>query len=300
MSSDPELPRAAALRRGHGLRAPCEDRAPGHRSGLLPRTRAELYIGQLGILKAGGAFACIDPAFPDWQVQTVLASSGAVAVLTDQAGAGRLRALGTTVPLLDIVDGDARPGPAGMAVTEPALLAPRHLAYLVYTSGTTGQPKGVMIEHRSIVNLVEGDLATLGVTPHDRVAQNSSPAYDSSIEETWFALAAGATLVVMDEDAVRLGPDLVAWLRRERITMFCPPPTLLRSTGCVDPAATLPELRLLHPGGEALAPDVADLWAPGRRLVNDYGPTETTVTAWSSVPGSRMLPTPTCCASRIR
>ena len=136
-----------------------------------------------------------------------------------------------------------------------------------------------MIEHRSIVNLVRGDLQTLGVSPDDRVAQNSSPAYDSSIEETWFALAAGATLVLMDEETTRLGPDLVPWLRRERITMFCPAPTLLRTTGCEDPERELPELRFVHPGGEALTTDVADRWARGRRLVTDYGPTEATVTA---------------------
>jgi non-ribosomal peptide synthetase component F len=117
----------------------------------------------------------------------------------------------------------------------PAWLTPANLAYLIYTSGTTGRPKGVMIEHRSIVSLVQGDVATLGVTPDDRVAQNSSSAYDSSIEETWFALAVGATLVVMDDETVRLGPDLPAWLRRERITMFCPPPTMLRATGSSDP-----------------------------------------------------------------
>src|SRR5205823_10305788 len=132
---------------------------------------------------------------------------------------------------------------------------------------------------RGIVNLVAGDLESLGVMPQDRVGQNSSSAYDSSVEEAWFALAAGATLVVMDDETTRLGPDLVAWLRRERVTMFCPPPTLLRTTGCDDPERELPDLRLLHVGGEALTPDVAERWAPGRCLINDYGPTECTVTA---------------------
>ena len=99
------------------------------------------------------------------------------------------------------------------------------------------------------------------------------------MEETWFALAAGATLVVMDDETTRLGPDLIPWLRRERITMFCPPPTLLRATGSDDPEHDLPDLRLVHVGGEALPRDVAERWAPGRILVNDYGPTECTVTA---------------------
>ena len=73
----------------------------------------------------------------------------------------------------------------------------------------------------------------------------------------------GATLVVMDDDAVRLGPDLVPWLRRERITVFCPPPTLLRMTACEDPARELPDLKLLYVGGEELPPDVAYASVPG-------------------------------------
>ena len=64
--------------------------------------------------------------------------------------------------------------------------------FLLYTSGTTGKPKGVMIEHAAIANLVRGDLATFPTAPGDRVAQNSSCAYDSSVEEIWMALAAGA------------------------------------------------------------------------------------------------------------
>jgi non-ribosomal peptide synthetase-like protein len=246
---------------------------------LLPRTTEHLYAAQLATLRVGAAFACLDPAFPDGQIQTVLDDADPVVVLTDTAGRERLLRLETSAPIVDVTQSSEEEVDGLGTMTAPAWLAPDSLAYLIYTSGTTGQPKGVMIEHRSIVNLVQGDLATLGITPDDRVAQSSSPAYDSSIEETWFALAAGATGVVMDDETVRLGPDLTAWLQRERITMFCPAPTLLRSMSCRDPVRELPHLRFLHPGGEALAQDVADKWAPGRSLMNDYGPTETTVTA---------------------
>jgi non-ribosomal peptide synthetase-like protein len=257
---------------------------------LLPRDSERPYAAQLGIMKAGAAFACVDPSFPDRQIQTVVDDAEPVAILTDEAGRARLARLRTTAPILDIGAITARSPSAAPETVRPARSSPTDLAYLIYTSGTTGAPKGVMIEHRSIVNLVRGDIATLGVTAEDRVAQNSSSAYDSSIEETWFALAVGATLVVMDDETVRLGPDLPAWLRRERITMFCPPPTLLRATGCANPEQELPDLRLLHPGGEALTQDVADRWARNRRLVNDYGPTEATVTALRAViaPGQRV------------
>ncbi|MBI5851014.1 MAG: AMP-binding protein [Planctomycetes bacterium] len=75
-----------------------------------------------------------------------------------------------------------------------------------------------------------------------------------------------------------LGPDLVAWLRAERITVLCPPPTQLRTMGCDDPSRELPDLRLVYAGGEALPQDLADRWSAGRRFVNGYGPTECTVT----------------------
>ena len=246
---------------------------------LLPRDSEHVYAAQLGALKAGAAFTCVDPVFPDGQVQTIIEDAQPVAVVTDAAGCERLARLGTRVRTLDVREVAAQSTP----VATPEWLTPANLAYLIYTSGTTGRPKGVMIEHRSIVSLVEGDVATIGVTAEDRVAQNSSSAYDSSIEETWFAFAVGATLVVMDDETVRLGPDLPAWLRHEGITMFCPPPTMLRATGCADPARELPNLRLLHPGGEALSQDIADRWAVGRRVVNDYGPTETTITALRAV-----------------
>jgi len=136
-----------------------------------------------------------------------------------------------------------------------------------------------MIEHRNIVNLVASDIAELKLTSDDRVAQNSSAVHDSSVEEIWMAFTVGATLVVLDEDAARLGPDLAPWLRNQRITAFCPTPTLLRSTACEHPETELPELALTYTGGEAVPQDLADRWSGGRRLLNGYGPTECTVTA---------------------
>ena len=247
---------------------------------LASRASYLAYAAQLGVLKAGAAYTCIDPAFPDEQLREILADADAVALLADTAACERVRHLGLHVPVvIDLAEAaavertDRTTGPA------PAWLTPRTLAYVIYTSGTTGRPKGVMIEHGSIANLVSANLDTFELGPGDRVAQSSSMAYDSSVEEIWMAFAAGATLVVIDEDTARLGPDLVAWLQRESINVFSPPPTLLRATGCLDPASALPDLRLLYVGGEALPEDLARRWAPGRQFVNGYGPTEATVTA---------------------
>jgi non-ribosomal peptide synthetase-like protein len=243
---------------------------------LLPRTSPVLHVAQLAVLKAGGAFTCLDPSFPPERMQEIVADADAALVLADAAGQARLAGFAKAgVRLLDPAAMLAAPQPdAGL----PDDLDPGRLAYVIYTSGTTGRPKGVMIEHGSIANLVGSDIGEFGLTPEDRVVQGSSAAYDSFLEESWLAFAAGATLVVMDDETARLGPDLVAWLRMERATVFCPPPTLLRSTGCARPAEALPELRLLYVGGEALPRDIADTWSVNRRLVNGYGPTECAVT----------------------
>jgi len=250
---------------------------------LLPRTSQYLFASQLAVLKAGAAYTCIDTGSPDEQVRDILRDSEAVALLTDDEGRSRANSFGydfeKAFDVEEIVSRVDDRTSASLDSSTRDWLTPNSLAYVIYTSGTTGRPKGVMIEHRSITNLVASDIAEFNLKPGDRVAQNSSSAYDSSIEETWLALAAGATAVILDDETVRLGPDLVDWLRRERINVLCPPPTLLRTLGCENPETDLPDLAVLYVGGEALTSDVADRWAKGRLLVNGYGPTECAVTS---------------------
>ena len=186
---------------------------------LLPRDSELLYAAQLAVLMAGAAYACIDPTFPEERIRALLADCEPVALLTDKRGRERVRAAMDPSVVLDaraLADDDVT------AVDEsapPLWLGPSSLAYVIYTSGTTGTPKGTLIEHAGIVNLVMSDCDEFGLGPGDRIAQHSSAVYDSSVEESWLALAAGATLVVLDDDTVRLGPDLPAWLRTSPSTM---------------------------------------------------------------------------------
>jgi len=241
---------------------------------LLPRSSPFLIAAQFAVLECGAAYMCLDTAFPDARIDELLRDSAAILLLTDGESAHRITATTTVINVAGLA------GAPGAPAEPSSWLTPESLAYTIYTSGTTGQPKAVMIEHRAIVNLIASDLEYFRLAPGARIAQSSSSAYDSSVEETWLALSAGATLVVMDDDTARLGPDLISWLRDERITVFCPPPTLLRAMGCEDPQAELPDLRLLYVGGEALPQDLADRWATPRiQLINGYGPTECAVTA---------------------
>ncbi|MFM8643602.1 MAG: AMP-binding protein, partial [Phycisphaerales bacterium] len=253
----------------------------------MARTDPRLYAAMLGAMRAGCAYCAIDPSFPDRQAAEVVRDARAGAIV---GPAGRVRAIADAGGVATWIDPDAvcaiesseevriDTGADHHGDADATPIAPDSLAYVIYTSGTTGKPKGVEIEHRSLLNLVAGDVEAFGLGPRDRVAQGSSASYDSSVEEMWLAWAAGACVVVMDDATARLGPDLVAWLRNERITMLCPPPTLLRTLGLDDPPRALPDLRLVYVGGEALPEDVAERWSRGMRLENGYGPTECTVT----------------------
>jgi non-ribosomal peptide synthetase-like protein len=243
---------------------------------LLSRHTPWLYAAQLGAMQSGAGYVALDPSLPDEHLWHVLRDSGATALVSDAEGEQRLRDANCELPA--VVSVQTLGTEAARVVPAPAWLGLDSLAYAIYTSGTTGKPKAVLLTHRGIANLVAADLDTFALQPGTRVAQGSSPAYDSSVEESWLAFAAGGTVVVMDDDAARLGPDLVKWLRDERIAVFCPPPTQLRAMACVDPGRELPLLRLLYVGGEALSQDLADLWADACWLENGYGPTECSVT----------------------
>jgi len=230
---------------------------------VVPRAGLELFTAQLAIMKAGAAWTCIEPGTPRERMRFLLEDSRAVAVVAGPAE--RQSVIDAGYPAERIVDPAAHPN--GHATRRPpAWLGPETLAYVIYTSGTTGQPKGVMIEHRSVANLAIADAEYFDIGPQDRCAQTSSCAYDSSVEEIWLAWAKGANLVVIDDERVRSGPDFLPFLRAEKITVWCPAPTMLRMACCDDPARELPDVRLIYVGGEELTPDVADRWAPGRRL----------------------------------
>lgn len=245
---------------------------------LLSRQECDLYAAQIGALLAGAAWTAIDPSFPDEHIRRILDDAQPLAVVTDAQGVDRLgRSSIACCTVIDVKSVESTTIERALALLQRGG-DPHQLAYLIYTSGTTGLPKGVMIEHQSIVALVESDCTEFALTSRDRVAQCSSAAYDSSIEETWLAFASGATLVPLDDSTLRSGPDLIPFLRDERVTVFCPPPTLLRSMGCQSPKVDLPDLRLLYVGGETLPQDLSDQWSAVLHLENGYGPTECTVT----------------------
>ncbi|HXJ68513.1 MAG TPA: amino acid adenylation domain-containing protein, partial [Verrucomicrobiae bacterium] len=250
---------------------------------LLPRS-PQVYAALLGILKSGAAYVPIDPECPLERVRFILADAAVDAVVTTSALAAPLGKLGTPIVCMDADHERLEAESSSRLSVAEVGGAGTDLCYIIYTSGSSGRPKGVMIEHRSAVHLVRTETWLYGVQPHDRVYQGFTLAFDASVEEVWLAFASGATLVAATPEMSQAGLDLSRHLTDAGVTVFSCVPTLLGML-----ADDIPSIRLLILGGEACPPSLVTRWArPGRRIVNTYGPTEATVIAtWADVEPGR-------------
>ncbi|WP_164904993.1 non-ribosomal peptide synthetase [Streptomyces cyaneus] len=257
------------LKRADALAARLQARGVrrGDRVSLLLPRGADMGIAALAVLRAGGAYVPLDPAHPAARLAYMVTNSGTSLLLTAAETTGLA---GTDVPELR-VDEDTETRTA----LDPVPCAPGDLAYVLYTSGSTGVPKGVAVEHRALRNLAVNVRPVFPVTAEDRVLQFVSFGFDVAVSDLFFPWVAGAELHIAQEDE-RLGEALQTRLRDSRITyVFLPPSaamTLPRAPGA------LPELRTLAVGGEACPAELVERLAEeGRRIVNAYGPSEATV-----------------------
>ncbi|ERT10229.1 non-ribosomal peptide synthetase, partial [Photorhabdus temperata] len=246
---------------------------PDQRVAICVTRSPSRIAGLLAVLKAGGAYVPLDPAYPGDRLAYMLHDAAPSVVLADDTGRVALgeEALGK----LTVLDPNTRPDQPDNNPQIPALTS-RHLAYVIYTSGSTGMPKGVMVEHRGLVNLIRDKISQFDIHAHSRMLQFASFGFDASIWEIMMALCGGATLDI-PADTVRQDPlRLWHYLEEQTVTHACLTPALLRD------GADLPEITIrptLILGGEA--PSAALLQALRGRatLFNAYGPTEITVCA---------------------
>ncbi|MEU7939266.1 Pls/PosA family non-ribosomal peptide synthetase [Microbispora bryophytorum] len=242
---------------------------------LLPRS-VHTYVALLAVGKAGAAFVPIDPQSPPDRVGYILDDAGVDLVLTTSDRSPAVVAPGHRVLDLDASAGLAAAAPVTRpldgAADDPA---DDPVAYVMYTSGSSGRPKGVEVAQSSIRNFLDVVPGLYGVRPHDRVYQGMTISFDFSIEEIWPTWSAGAALVAGPAGLPQFGAELADFLDRAEITMLYCVPTLLATI-----PRELPRLRTLIVGGEPCPPRLVERWSrPGRRILNTYGPTEATVTA---------------------
>ncbi len=248
---------------------------PGDRVAVLLDRGLEAYVALFALLKARATYVPLDPNLPAERIGYIVADSQVSLILAHRRFAGRFERMPLAHILIDeIAPALARVSDAPLSAAEkPA--EPNAICYILYTSGTTGRPKGVMIGHPSICNFVRVAAERYGFAPGDRVYQGMSVAFDFSIEELWVPLAAGAALVPNTSASNLFGEELADFLEDRGVTCFCCVPTLLASI-----ERDLPQIRVLLVGGEACPPALVNRWGrPGRNILNSYGPTEATVTA---------------------
>ena len=278
----------AANRVAHAILNACGEGQ--ERVALLFEHDAPMIAGLLGTLKAGKTYVPLDPLCPQARLAHILDDSQPTALLTNNKSIALARDLTRDGLRLINIESLERTAPA----TDINLsIAPRDLAYLLYTSGSTGQPKGVMQNHRNVLHYIRAYTNNLHINADDRLTLLSSYCFDAAVMDIYGALLNGATLYPVDLKEEGLA-GLSEWLSKEEITIYHSTPTVYRYfidarertlPACLArPLAEehdFPGLRLVVLGGEEVNRSDVELYrnhfSKNCLLVNGLGPTEATV-----------------------
>jgi enterobactin synthetase component F len=242
----------------------------------------DLVVALVAVLRAGAAYLPLDPSHPDARLARILENAAPVLALSE-------RSLPGAVPVLA-----ARHWPRAGDVPADGP-APGDVAYVLYTSGSTGEPKGVVIEHRAIVNRLQWMRRHYGFGPADRILQKTPATFDVSVWEFFLPFISGGTLVVAPPGAHKDPVALAALLRDARITTAHFVPSMLAAF-LAEPASADLSLRRVFCSGEALTAELRDRFHArvSAELHNLYGPTEAAVDVsfWPAAADDRSHPVP--------
>lgn len=244
---------------------------------LMVDRSLEMMIGILGILKAGSAYLPIDPENPSERISYMLADSKSRFLLTHKKLGSDVEFEGERISL----DGDE------LYVGDMSNLTPiqtsAHLVYVIYTSGTTGKPKGVMVEHRNLINYVTWFSRQASITETDSTMLLSSYAFDLGYTSLFPALLNGCTLHIVPKDTYLHPDSLLNYIKDQQLSFLKLTPSLFSLlVQAIDGLHTsdMTALRLVVSGGESIQPlDVAKFhsYYPAVTIMNHYGPTESTI-----------------------
>ncbi|TIC90013.1 Nonribosomal peptide synthetase 12 [Colletotrichum higginsianum] len=241
---------------------------------------AWVVVGLLAILKAGGAFVPLEPAHPDSRLQDITRLSGASVALAHPSLVPRLKELVRSKSVVDVLDmtdtclTEMECVAPNTGRTRSSQACPSDLAYIIFTSGTTGVPKGVEVQHRAVCSSIAARVgpAAMDMAQGSRVLHFSPYCFDSMIDEIFMALSSGACICVGHEDELK--DDLSGVIDRYAVTWAFLTPSVART---IDPksVAAAGTLKTLSLGGEpVLANDVEQWRGHVPQLRNGYGPTE--------------------------
>ncbi|MDC3955566.1 non-ribosomal peptide synthetase [Polyangium jinanense] len=265
----------------------------------------EQVVAVFGVLKAGGAYVPLDVAGSEERLARMIEDSQARIVLTQPKYANRTWGNGLEVLVVDdraLEDEDAR--------RLPSAQSPRSLAYVLYTSGSTGQPKGAMIEHRSVTNRMSEVKERFGLVPEDRAIALTALHHDLSVFDIFCVLGmVGGTIVLPDADKTRDPGHWADLVQEHGVTLWNSVPAFMQmlveyAEGNTSlPLSMLASLRWVIFSGDFIPVDLPDRLrslVPGITIIGSGGPTETTVwdicypmgdidPAWKSIPYGRPM-----------
>ncbi|MEW9697560.1 amino acid adenylation domain-containing protein [Paenibacillus sp. SI8] len=246
----------------------------GQLVGIMAERSLEMVIGLFGILKAGGAYVPLDPEYPEERIHFTLADSNVTCLFLQSHLQNRVSFAGTCI----LIDDDNSYENNDLNL-EPAT-SPQDLAYVIYTSGTTGKPKGVMIEHGSIVNSIQWKSEFYRFSGEDRVLMLNPFVFDSFITHFFGPLSSGSTVYVLNQQQCKDAVAINTIVKKQGITHMQSPPSflmILLENVCADDWVSMKNVVV---AGEKIIPALIHKLQrinPRIEICNEYGPTENSV-----------------------
>lgn len=235
---------------------------------ILPERGIEMVIGILATLKCGAVYVPIDPQYPNERIEYIINNCKPRVILTYKKELDFIK----TIPVFEIIKQTN-----GIDVNVDIKIEEKDNAYCIFTSGTTGKPKGVLLKHKGLANLVKSYKDVYGLSSDDVLLQFASIAFDQSVWDIFTILTLGGTLCLMPKELINEPRMLEKYMVENNITVTALTPAYIK---LLNPE-NISTLKVIESGSAAADSDVMERWKKRCRVFNTYGPTEATVNTLS-------------------